>query len=254
MTAILTDLEGFPTFSESEVASDHSVIIQTPRREVCWVGLDEANQSLESIKRCFEDCLDRFLLSPSISPLRHINASKANYTAHNPHPCSGYLRVEIALTSDISKGAIVSHSFPSQGERCSICRQIVRYSSSKEKPGNSLFNGTPSAQSTIPQSYPEFCDEEMEFTNMPNVEGDCVSTFETPQCELVVGSLLNDVEILDSPQIDYTDEPLFVDEEGERIGSSTIEVTCSAYVVERGLEEETGSRGNEVEADALMVC
>ena len=165
--------------------------------------------------------------------------------------------MEIALTSDISKGAIVSHSFPSQSERCSICRQIVRYSSSKGKPGNSLFNATPSVQSTIPQSYPELRDEEMKFTNMPSVEGDCVSTFKTPHGELVVGPLLNDVEILDCPQIDYTDEPLFVDEEGEHIGrtgSSTIEVTCPTYLVERGLQETMGSSGNEVEVDALMVC
>ena len=39
----------------------------------------------------------------------------------------GYLREEITLASDVSKSAIISHTFPSQSEVCSICGQLVQY-------------------------------------------------------------------------------------------------------------------------------
>jgi hypothetical protein len=104
---------------------------RTLRREVWWLDLDAKNQSLESIKRRFEDCLDRFpsLSSSSNSLLRHITSTMDNKIRHNLHQCPGYLREEITLTSDsdVSKSAIISHTFPSQSEVCSICGQLVQY-------------------------------------------------------------------------------------------------------------------------------
>ena len=50
----------------------------TPRREVWWLDLGAKNQSLESIKLRFEDCLDRFLSSSSNSLLRHITSPMDN--------------------------------------------------------------------------------------------------------------------------------------------------------------------------------
>ena len=98
----------------------------SPRREVRWLDLGARNRSLESIKRCFQDRLDRFL-SSSKSLLRRITSPVESKLRHNLHQCPGYLREEITLASDVSKSAIVSHSFPSQSEVCSICGQLVQY-------------------------------------------------------------------------------------------------------------------------------
>ena len=100
---------------------------RTPRREVRWIDLGAKNRTLESIKRHFEDRLDRFLPSSSNSLLRYITSSMDSKLRHNLHQCPGYLREEITLVSDVSKSVIVSHAFPSQSEVCSICGQLVQY-------------------------------------------------------------------------------------------------------------------------------
>ena len=100
---------------------------RTPRREVRWLDLGAKNRTLESIKRHFEDRLDRFLPSSSNSLLRYITSSLDSKLRHNLHQCPGYLREEITLVSDVSKSVIVSHAFPSQSEVCSICGQLVQY-------------------------------------------------------------------------------------------------------------------------------
>ena len=101
---------------------------RTPRREVWWLDLGGTkNQNLESIKRRFEDCLDRFPLSSSNSLLRHFTSPMDSRLRHNLHQCPGYLREEITLASDVSKSAIISHAFPSQSEVCTICGQLVQY-------------------------------------------------------------------------------------------------------------------------------
>ena len=101
---------------------------RSPRREVLWLDiLDAKKQSLESIKRRFEDFLERFLLSSSNSPLRHIKSPMDNKIRHNLHRCPGYVREEITLVADVSKNAVISHAFPSQNEVCLICGQLVQY-------------------------------------------------------------------------------------------------------------------------------
>ena len=98
-----------------------------PRREVRWLRLDQdaTNHSLKSIGRCFEDRLNWSLISSSNSLLRHVRSPKDDN--RDLHRCPGYLREEITLTCDLSKSAIVSHSFPGLSERCSICHQLIRY-------------------------------------------------------------------------------------------------------------------------------
>ena len=113
--------------SNSSNPSEKKKPRRTPRREVWWLDLGAKNQSLESIKRRFEDCLDLFLSSSSNSLLRHITSPIDNKLRHNLHQCPGYLREEITLASDVSKSVIVSHAFPSQSEVCSICGQLVQY-------------------------------------------------------------------------------------------------------------------------------
>ena len=80
---VVYDREGFPrapledeegqgsnvSASENEVVSNPSNPTEkpksrrTPRREVRWLDLGAKNRSLESIKRRFQDRLDRFLSS-----------------------------------------------------------------------------------------------------------------------------------------------------------------------------------------------
>ena len=131
--ASLEDEEGPSNVSEKEelsvIVSDLSEktkSCRTPRREVRWLDLGAKNRSLESIKRRFQDRLDRFL-SSSNSLLRRITSPMDSKLRHNLHQCPGYLREEITLASDVSRSVIVSHAFPSQFEVCSICGQLVQY-------------------------------------------------------------------------------------------------------------------------------
>ena len=98
-----------------------------PRREVWWLDLGTNNHSLTSVGRCFEDRLNWSLLSSSNPLLRHIRSPKDDSLRRSLHKCPGYLREEIALTCDLSKSVIVSHTFPDLSERCSICYQLVQY-------------------------------------------------------------------------------------------------------------------------------
>ena len=151
-TATLEDADAEETSNpyESEAISKSTEKPEpkrTPRREVWWRDLGLANQSLESIKLCFENYLDRFPLSPSNSPLRIIRPPRDNNLRRNLHQCPGYAREEITLTSDVSRSAIVSHAFPSESELCSICGQLVHYSeppaNDKEiGPGGTKLQGT----------------------------------------------------------------------------------------------------------------
>ena len=98
-----------------------------PRREVWWLDLGTDNHSLTSVGQCFEDRLDWSLLSSSNPLLRHIRSPNDDNLRRSLHQCPGYLREEIALTCDLSKSVIVSHTFPGPSERCSICHQLVQY-------------------------------------------------------------------------------------------------------------------------------
>ena len=133
--APLEDEEGPSNISDSEnedvsnssISTEKPKSHRTPRREVRWLDLGAKNRSLESIKRRFEDRLDRFLSSSSNSLLRRITSPMDSKQRHDLHQCPGYLREEITLASDVWKSVIVSHAFPSQSEICSICGQLVQY-------------------------------------------------------------------------------------------------------------------------------
>ena len=135
--------------SELEAISNYSNPMENPqpsrkpRREVWWLDLGATNHNLKSIGRCFEDRLNWSLLSSSESnsqaPLRHIRSPKDENLRQNLHQCPGYLREEITLTCDLSKSAIVSHSFPGPSERCSICHQLVQYTYSDSFDSNNIY-------------------------------------------------------------------------------------------------------------------
>ena len=75
----------------------------------------------------------------------------------------GYLREEITLASDVSKSAIISHTFPSQSEVCSICGQLVLYKSTEPpivdgemqetKPPNGGSKSLPAVLGTVSPLY-----------------------------------------------------------------------------------------------------
>ena len=119
---------------------------RTPRREVRWLDLGAKKRTLESIKRRFEDCLDRFRSSSSNSLLRRITSPRDSKQRHDLHQCPGYLREEITLASDVSKSVIVSYAFPSQSEVCSICGQLVQYNRTEHSIVDGESNEQPSQQ------------------------------------------------------------------------------------------------------------
>ena len=129
----MEDDENISSLSAIEAVSNSSNQRKTskpsrkPRREVWWFELGTKNHSLMSVGRCFEDRLNWSLLSSSNSLLRHIRSPKDDNLTRSLHQCPGYLREEIALTCDLSKSVIVSHTFPGPSERCSICHQLVQY-------------------------------------------------------------------------------------------------------------------------------
>ena len=108
--ASLEDEEGPSNVSEKEDSdvsnpsnsSEKPQPCRAPRRgrEVRWLDLGAENQSLESIKRRFQDRLDRFL-SSSNSLLRRITSPMDSKLRHNLHQCPGYLREEMTLASDV---------------------------------------------------------------------------------------------------------------------------------------------------------
>ena len=128
--------------SKGEAISNRSNLTENPkpnrkpRREVWWRDLGATDHhSLKSIGRCFKDRLNWSLLSSSNSLLPQIRSSKDDNLRRNLHRCPGYLREEITLTCDLSKGVIVSHAFPGPSERCSTCHQVVQYNTYSESLG-----------------------------------------------------------------------------------------------------------------------
>jgi len=51
---------------------------------------------------------------------------RGRYTARTSHRCPGYNRIEITLTPDITRSAIVFHSSPTPYEICPVCREVVK--------------------------------------------------------------------------------------------------------------------------------
>jgi hypothetical protein len=149
----LYDSEGFPlkhqestsNLSEIEAISNRSNLMENPkpgrkpRREVWWLDLGTTNHNLMSVRRCFEERLNWSLLSSSNSLLRRIRSPKDDNLRRGLHQCPGYLREEIALTCDLSKSVIVSHTFPGPSERCSICHQLVQYTYSDSFDSNNVY-------------------------------------------------------------------------------------------------------------------
>ena len=113
----------------SEVLSSASSAPRTPlrksspsahRRELVWKSQKNETVSLEEIANQFQS----FLLT--FSTELGFNHRRGRYTTKTAHRCPGYNRIEITLTPDIARSAIVSHLTPIPHEICPVCNEIVK--------------------------------------------------------------------------------------------------------------------------------
>ena len=92
----------------------------SPRRELVWKSPKKKTASLQEIARQFQS----FLLT--FSTKLEFNRRHGRYTTRTAHRCPGYNRIEITLTPDIERSAIVSHLTPIPHEICPVCKEIVK--------------------------------------------------------------------------------------------------------------------------------
>ncbi|KAF8800225.1 hypothetical protein BYT27DRAFT_7148853 [Phlegmacium glaucopus] len=104
---------------KSSERSPRSTLPNGRRQELVWNPLTAETHTLYDISSQFQ----YFLNSHTLSSL---NRRRGRYTARTSHRCPGYNRIEITLTTDIMRSAIVFHSSPNPHERCSICKEIVK--------------------------------------------------------------------------------------------------------------------------------
>lgn len=91
-----------------------------PRRELIWKYQKHETVSLENIASQFQD-----FLRTSSAKLA-FNHRRGRYTTKTAHRCPGYNRIEITLTTDIARSAIVSHLTPTPHEICPVCKETVK--------------------------------------------------------------------------------------------------------------------------------
>ena len=92
----------------------------TYRRELVWKPQNHEAVSLEDIARQFQDIMH--------TPFTEfaLNRRRGRYTTKTAHRCPGYNRIEITLTTDLARSAIVSHLTPTPHEICPVCKEIVK--------------------------------------------------------------------------------------------------------------------------------
>lgn len=88
------------------------------RQELIWKSATQVRVTLDDISLQFQDFL--YTHPPPI-----LNRRRGRYMARTSHRCPGYNRIEITLTPDIGRSAIVSHSSPTPGEICPVCKEVV---------------------------------------------------------------------------------------------------------------------------------
>jgi len=92
------------------------------RQELVWKPPTTEAVSLDDISHQFQNFLNAHLLSPE--PALH--RRRGRYAARTAHRCPGYNRIEITLTANITRSAIVSHSSPIPHEICPVCKEVVK--------------------------------------------------------------------------------------------------------------------------------
>jgi hypothetical protein len=92
------------------------------RQELVWKSPTVEAVSLTDISRQFQHFLNAYLWSSEPA----LNHRRGRYTARTSHRCPGYNRIEITLTANITRSAIVSHSSPIPHEICPVCKEVVK--------------------------------------------------------------------------------------------------------------------------------
>ncbi|KDR80457.1 hypothetical protein GALMADRAFT_242914 [Galerina marginata CBS 339.88] len=92
------------------------------RQELTWKPLEADTVTLKDISRQFQSFLN-FHRSSS-EPV--LSRRRGRYRVRTSHRCPGYSRIEVTLTTDILRSAIVSHSSPTPGEICPVCGEVVK--------------------------------------------------------------------------------------------------------------------------------
>ncbi|KAF8816903.1 hypothetical protein BYT27DRAFT_7153946 [Phlegmacium glaucopus] len=92
------------------------------RRELVWKLPTSEAVALNDISCQFQDFLNTHLSSSEYA----LNRRPGRYTSRTPHRCPGYNRIEITLTANIMRSAIVSHSSPTPHEICPVCKEVVK--------------------------------------------------------------------------------------------------------------------------------
>ena len=90
------------------------------RRELVWKSQQIETVSLNEIALQFQS----FLLT--FSSELGLNRRRGRYTTKTAHRCPGYNRIEITLTPNIARSAIVSHLTPIPHEICPVCKEVVK--------------------------------------------------------------------------------------------------------------------------------
>jgi len=93
------------------------------RQELVWkYPTAETVVPLNDISHQFQSFLNAYLSSSEPA----LNHRRGRYTARTAHRCPGYNRVEITLTADVTRSAIVLHSSPIPHEICPVCGEVVK--------------------------------------------------------------------------------------------------------------------------------
>jgi len=98
------------------------------RQELVWKTPTGDAVSLHDISHQFQNFLNASLLSSEPA----LNRRRGRYAPRTAHRCPGYNRIEITLTANITRSAIVSHSSPIPHEICPVCKEVVK--------GTDVFN------------------------------------------------------------------------------------------------------------------
>ncbi|PPQ68451.1 hypothetical protein CVT26_006038 [Gymnopilus dilepis] len=116
-TSSTGQISGLPSFRRSAQPKTGSA----RRWELVWKPAKKGNSTLCDISSQFNSALS----SDSSSSLG-LTRRSGRYISRTSHRCPGYNRVEIALTPDIEKSALISHASPVPSEICLVCKEVVK--------------------------------------------------------------------------------------------------------------------------------
>ena len=112
-----------PTREGPSSQISHQPLLPSRRRqELVWKSPTAEAVSLNDISHQFQNFLNADLFSSQPA----LNRRRGRYAARTAHRCPGYNRIEITLTADITRSAIVSHSSPIPHEICLVCKEVVK--------------------------------------------------------------------------------------------------------------------------------